>query len=511
MSQPATNRWFFVLLVTSVLIATPDAGLLAQEAKPSDADHAELQQQVRSLTDKTIQLAIEKELLASHAVDGSLIVVQVEDGIAKLSGRVEHLLAEDVAISLVQRIRGVVSVVDLIEVEAQRRPDADLKKDIEAAIGADPATHDLHPTVAVGDGVVSLTGAVATYGEKSLVEQVVKRVTGVLEVKNDLVNARSKEVSDDELRKEISELYQYAVLLDDAKIDVDVKAGNVLLNGVVSTAYQRSQAELLAYRAGATSVDGRGIRISGLHSDRMLREKRYEQATDAEIRDAVLRAWKYDPGLVSESPKIAVVKGNVTLTGKVGDLPAKLAAERIARFTIGVRAIQNDLNVSWPDENPSDEAIANNVQEAIRRDPYVDPANIRITVEDAHVGLYGIVENEFEKEHAQWTASRQIGVVHIDNSLSVRAKWVKKSDEAIAADLKDRLEITFIDPDNQVTAKVDNGVALLQGTVDSWFMWQTALDQALAAGAREPHMMVEVRYGEGTVAPYYGTQYYIPR
>ncbi len=216
------TRWFFVLLVTSVLIATPDAGLLAQEAQPSDADRAELQQQVRSLTDKTIQLAIEKELLASHAVDGSLIVVQVEDGIVKLSGRVEHLLAEDVAISLVQRIRGVVSVVDLIEVEAQRRPDADLKKDVEAAIGADPATHDVHPTVSVVDGVVSLTGAVATFGEKSLIEQVVKRVTGVLEVKNDLVNARSKDVSDDELRKEIGELYQYAVLLDDAKIDVDV-------------------------------------------------------------------------------------------------------------------------------------------------------------------------------------------------------------------------------------------------------------------------------------------------
>jgi hypothetical protein len=44
-----------------------------------------------------------------------------------------------------------------------------------------------------------------------------------------------------------------------------------------------------------------------------------------------------------------------------------------------------------------------------------------------------------------------------------------------------------VDPDNQVTAKVVDGVALLQGTVDSWMMWKTAMDQAISAGARRPN------------------------
>ncbi len=435
------------------------------------------------LTDETIKLAIEKEVLASQAIDGPSVVVDVEQGIVTLSGCVEHLLAEDVAISIAQRIRGVVSVVDLIEVVTQRRPDADLKKDIEAALAADAATRELHPTVAVEDGIVTLGGTVATYGEKKLVEQVAASVAGVIEIRNEVLDAHSKGVSDEELRQEISELYKYTILLDDAKIQVDVKDGHVVLNGVVSTVYQRTQADLLAYRAGAKSVDSRGIRISGLHSDRMLREERYEHATDAEIREAVLRAWKHDPGLVSETPEIEVLHGKVTLTGDVGDLPAKLSAERIARYTIGVRQIQNDLQVKWPEASPSDDAIAVSVQEAIRRDPYVDPENIRVTSEDAHVGLYGVVENDFQKEHARWTASRQIGVVHVDCALSVRAKWVEKSDEAIAADLQERLATTFIDEENRVSARVEDGVALLEGTVDSWFMWQTALDQALAAGA----------------------------
>jgi hypothetical protein len=77
--------------------------------------------------------------------------------------------------------------------------------------------------------------------------------------------------------------------------------------------------------------------------------------------------------------------------------------------------------------------------------------------------------------------------------------------------LKDRLAITFAREETQIAAKIVNGVAILEGTVDSWYMWQAALDQALAAGSREPHMMVEVRYGEGNETPYYGPSFYIPQ
>ena len=56
------------------------------------------------------------------------------------------------------------------------------------------------------------------------------------------------------------------------------------------------------------------------------------------------------------------------------------------------------------------------------------------------------------------------------------------------------LTLAFL-PDNQVTVKVVDGVAILQGTVDTWMMWQTAMDQAIAAGARRPHNLIEVRYG----------------
>ena len=122
-----------------------------------------------------------------------------------------------------------------------------------------------------------------------------------------------------------------------------------------------------------------------------------------------------------------------------------------------------------------------------------------------------MVDTQFEKYHAEWIASRQKGVVHINDYLAVRKKWKPKSDAAIQADLDKKLAYIFIDPNNQVSATVKNGVAILEGTVDSWYMWQTAMDQALAAGAREPHNIIQVRYGLPSGPHYYGPHAYIPQ
>ena len=127
------------------------------------------------------------------------------------------------------------------------------------------------------------------------------------------------------------------------------------------------------------------------------------------------------------------------------------------------------------------EQIADFTRQALARDPYVEKHNIIVECENAHASLYGYVDTEFEKEHAVWTASCQKGVVHVNDYLAVRKNWVPKSDAAIQADLNDKLAYAFVDPDNQVTAKVVDGVAILQGTVDTWLMWQTAMDQAIAA------------------------------
>ena len=467
--------------------------------------------QIAEFNNEIIMLAVDDELRRSEAVDGHRIDVDVDAGIVTLSGYVNNLLAKRIVVGLAERVRGVVSVLDEMEVHTDSRDDAAIVNDVHAALESDPTTEHIILEVAVERGKATLSGEVASHGEKTLAGEVAMGVKGVLELENKLTVQANETLTDQELQHEIHELCEYAALLDDSKIEVAVQDGNVVLNGHVASSFQKSYAVGLAYRAGAKAVDSRGIYVSWRNSDPLLRTKRYEQATDEDIEQAVQRAFKHDPRILSFAPKVAVKDGVATLTGDVGHLTARRAAEQDARYTIGVRRVKNKLSVHWPDQPPGDRQIADYARAAMARDPYVTRHNLKIECENAHVSLYGLVDTQFEKYHAEWIASRQKGVVHVNDYLAVRKKWKPKSDAAIEADLKEKLAYTFVDSNNQVTAKVTDGVALLEGTVDTWLMWQTAIDQAIAAGAREPHNMIEVRYGLPSSPEYNGPRDYVPR
>lgn len=461
-------------------------------------------------TDEVMRLAIETELFHSDSIPGHAIDVTVDHGIATLAGRVSNLLASSMASRLAQRVRGVQSVINQVEINPLRRDDSDLSKDVQAALLADVATAKLNIKAVVSFSRATLTGSVPSSGLKLLAARVVSGVKGLVGIDNQLTVAPGARPADATLSAEIKQLLDYSAIVDDVHLKVTVKDGNAVLNGVVGSRLQKTHAVELAQAAGALTVDDRGIEVSWHERDPELRSRRYQEATDAQIQAAVLRAFKVDPRLLSYAIQATVVKGDVTLTGDVGVLVAREAAELDARHTIGVNKVDNHLRVRWSDKGPTDDAIAQFTRDALLRDPYVDRHNIIVTCGNAHVGLYGVVDSEYEVEHAEWTTSCQNGVVHVANYLSVRKPWVPKSDAAILAYLKDKLAYDFVDPDNQVSATVVDGVAILQGTVDTWLMWQQAMDRAIEAGARRPHNLIEVRYGDESAPHFYRTHEYVP-
>ncbi|MEO6785990.1 MAG: BON domain-containing protein [Chthoniobacteraceae bacterium] len=498
-TTPASSA--FVLLVLALVATIPP--LAAQPAAQALAAHAEP-------SSETIRLAVENQLLGSDAVEGHAIDVTVDNGIVTLAGRVQNLLARSIASRLAQRVHGVQSVINQMEINTPWRDDSVLKKDAEDALRADAATAKLGVKVQVSFSRATLTGTVLSSGLRTLATRVVSKVKGIVNIDNQIAVDDKAWPSDAEVQSTIRQLFEYSAILDDVKLDVSVKDGNAVLNGIVGSSLQKSYAGDLAQDAGAKSVDDRGIKVSWRESDPELRSKRYKEATDGQIQAAVQRAFKVDPRLLSYSPQVKVEKGKVTLTGDVGILAAKEAAERDARHTIGVRSVDNHLRVRWPDNPPTDDQIAKFTREALIRDPYVEKRNIIVTCRNAHVGLYGLVDTEFEKEHAEWTTSCQNGVVHVSDYLDVRKKWVPKSDAAIQAALSEKLAYDFVDPNNQVTATVEDGVAILRGTVDTWMMWQAAMECAMEAGARRPHNLITVRYGDASAPQFYGPHDYVP-
>lgn len=482
--------------VTGIAVAQPqDESLHSNHRQP--------------LSDRVIGLAVENELLSSDAIDAHRIDAESAKGIVTLAGRVDNVLAKRRASALAQQVKGVMAVVNRIVVSPGQREDQAIARDIVQAWSVDDVTETFELRVDVKRGAAILSGTVDSYAEKALAEEIAAGVDGVTGTENKIEVNVATDRPDEEIRAEVQALIESAVELDDAAIEVSVNNGDVVLNGQVGSAFARSAAERKSWLAGVDSVDVRGVQVDFDLYDGTRRRKRLQETTDEKIVATVTLALRQDPRVLSYIDTIDVesTDGSVTLTGKVGRLRAKEAVEKVARSTIGVWRVKNHLKVSWSDEEPTAHEIIDDVQAALRRDPYVSRRAIRVHCRNAHVSLYGLVDSDFEKNVAGWIAGGQKGVVHVNNNLAVAKKWQPKSDAEIKADLEEKLQFTLFDRSNNIDVTVENGVAILQGEVDTWFIWQAALNKAIESGARRPHNLLKVRYHPR----HGGSHIYVPR
>jgi osmotically-inducible protein OsmY len=225
--------------------------------------------------------------------------------------------------------------------------------------------------------------------------------------------------------------------------------------------------------------------------------------SDEEIRKAVEDAFLYDPRVKSFNPEVTVKGGVVSLSGTVDNLKAKHAAERDARNTVGVWRVKNYLTVR-PLTTIADDTIAQQVETALAFNPLVDSAGITVTARNGLVTISGAVDSYVEKAEAEDVAMRTNGVVAVTNVVEVRNPWMTsymwdyqpfygpgpdvrswpyRSDTEILDDIEDELYWSpFVDSD-EVTVTVNNGVATLNGTVDSWHEFRSAGVNAIEGGA----------------------------
>ena len=125
------------------------------------------------------------------------------------------------------------------------KTDTQLRNDIQAELNWAPDVKTSDIGVIVKDGVVTLTGHLASYAEKYAVERAVQRVHGVralaieLSVKLPFDNQRT----DADIAMAAERALEWNVLVPDDKIHPMVEKGWLTLNGEVEWDYQRSAAE----------------------------------------------------------------------------------------------------------------------------------------------------------------------------------------------------------------------------------------------------------------------------
>lgn len=460
------------------------------------------------MTDQTISDKIDNELLFDRGVTSSKIDVDTTNGIVTLSGEVNNILARERSARIAETVKGVRAVVNRIAVKPSKyRSDANIEKDIEAALLDDPATESFEVVVNAQDGEVTLTGTVDSYRERDLAKTVAKGVRGVTAVDDRIDVEYEAERPDYEIKREIEQALRWNLYVDDELIDLAVSDGKVKLSGTVGSAAEKRFCRMDAWVAGVESVDASDLSVEQWARDDKLRGDKYVVKTDEELVKAVNAAMLYDPRVMSFNVDVEVVGSGVTLRGTVDNLKAKRAAEQNAKNTVGVLYVNNRLKVRV-DNPPSDADIADDILAAFARDPYVERFEVTITVIDGTAHLYGSVDSYLEKNRADELASRVRGVLDIENHLTVDYQppyifdpYVDEdyveSDELIEYDrrapyqsdvqVKDAIEdelwwSPFVDAD-EVHVMVDDGIATLTGTVDSWSERRAATENAYEGGA----------------------------
>jgi osmotically-inducible protein OsmY len=465
----------------------------------------------KPVDDQSITYAVENEFLFRKGVSPNFINVSTSQGIVTLSGSVDNLLAKDRAVKIAESVRHVRAVIDKLSVTPTWRPDEDIRKDVQTALHLDPVTESDQITVAVKNAAVTLSGSVGSWPEAQLARRIAMRVKGAKQVTNEIaINYRMKR-TDEEIAADIKSALRWDIWLNGEFIDVHVNNGQVTLIGTVGSAAAKTRAVSDAWVNGVTAVDDSGLMVDPWARDQARRRFKYVIKSSDEIKQAVLAAFRRDPRVAPFSLSVRVEDNTAILSGAVGNLRAKVAAERDARDTVGVWWVNNLLKVR-PKNWPSDADTERNVNVALLWDALLSNTQIQVAVINHVAYLSGVVDDRFQKVEAQDIASRTQGVAEVRNRIHVEpgytvseynsyynwpeyyggpfysGSWLSAtvplpSDKQIRKAIQKSFFWSPFVRSREIKVRVHHGVVVLTGTVDGCIAYNEASRDARKSGA----------------------------
>ena len=216
-----------------------------------------------------------------------------------------------------------------------RLDDGEIRRRVIAQLDWDPSIDASDVGVTVRDGVVTLTGTIPSYWQEKEVERVVKCVTGVRAVAEELTIKLpgSSERSDADIAQSVLNGLCFNVAVPSNRIQVTVEKGWVILEGQVEWQYQKSAAEgEVKYLMG----------VRGVTNNIQLKPGVSSADVKAKIEAAFQRLAQLDANQIS----IEARDGKVILRGSVRSWDEKDQAEQAAWAAPGVIAVENHVIVA---------------------------------------------------------------------------------------------------------------------------------------------------------------------
>jgi len=206
-------------------------------------------------SDKLIKQDVEAELKWSPDFDDTDIAVKVHHGEVTLSGFARSYQDKYRAETAVRRVKGVTAVANDIAVKPQTGTPTDpeiARAAVEALRSELPLTWEqIKPTVKQGH--VSLDGTVEWHYQRDRAESAMRRLAGVLGVRNSIKIRPS--LAPEDIKHRIEGAFRRLAQVDADRIVVDTAGSEVTLRGEVRSWAEREQAQHTAWSApGVTNV-----------------------------------------------------------------------------------------------------------------------------------------------------------------------------------------------------------------------------------------------------------------
>lgn len=307
-------------------------------------------------------------LLTTEGVSSTAVNVDTVNQQVTLHGKVRSAEEKAKAEAVVKTITGVRGVRNLLEVVAPRhekavqQSDADIKKQVGKALETDASLQDSSITVqSVNNGVVLLAGTAETLTDHLSAVEVAASVPGVRHVSSEIQSPDTladAEIWRDDKQAQLSDaayglgnasrdLYITSMtkmrLLGDSRtpaldINVDTRNGVVTLFGIVAGKEAKDAAEADARKvSGVKDVRNELQVVSSarqpfvkVHDDDIERDMRKTFQDHADFKDI----------------SIEVKNCAARLTGTVPTGTQRLEAAVVARSTVGVCSVQDDLRIA---------------------------------------------------------------------------------------------------------------------------------------------------------------------